>query len=82
MLETEFFPTSTPVIRRMVAPLIKTYGTERILPSLFKMILDPQSGSGSILDYLFKNLGVKKSCLHAIKINPDLRYTLQGKTIG
>ena len=59
MFEQELFPTPVPVIKKMLAPYIKTFeyksrwGPEKITTLKFDgLFLDPQSGSGAILDYV------------------------------
>lgn len=81
MLETEFFATPTPVIAKMVQPLIKisSYNSRKFFPFENKAILDPEGGAGDILDYVCEQFGFNQKKLFAIEINQDLRFTLSGK---
>jgi hypothetical protein len=77
MLENEFFPTPHATIREMVYFSGYQTGTK-------ETILDPNGGSGAILDYV-KNLNKTRydepstKNYFTLEINPDLKYTLQGK---
>lgn len=73
MLQNEFFPTPKEVIDEMLEP----YDLRG------KKCLDPSAGAGAILDAIHDRTshryGNSKSLLYAIELDPDLRYTLQGK---
>lgn len=77
MLENEFFPTPNATIGEMVSFANYKSGNDG-------SVLDPNGGSGAILDYLkefntnrFNNSDIRK--FYALEINQDLKYTLQGK---
>lgn len=77
MLENQFYPTPKWIIEKMVKPYTRcTYRGNTLKYKGF--ILEPSAGSGAILDHL-KELAVKNNHLFAAEIDPDLRYTLQGK---
>lgn len=73
MLQNEFFPTPKEVIDEMLEP----YDLRG------KKCLDPSAGAGAILDAIHDRAshryGNSKNLLYAIELDPDLRYTLQGK---
>ena len=76
MLETEFFPTPTIVIRDMVHALKNGFKSP---------LLEPHGGSGAILDYITNpeafsgfSRAVSRNC-YTIEIDPELRLILQGK---
>lgn len=73
IFDTEYFPTPTDIISKMVMPY-KSNITKL-------QILEPSAGSGSILDYLATSYSCKvpKQNLYACEINPDLVLILQGK---
>ena len=88
MLENEFFPTPDPVIAQMLAPYVKTlerntrWGEEEYSYLVCQgSFLDPQGGSGAILDYATKKLKLDKykTKIVAIEIDLELRLVLQGK---
>lgn len=72
MFEKNFYPTPDSLIAKMVSG---------IDPAELKRmnILEPSAGSGSILDYLVKNHGVRKEKVWACEINHELVATLKGK---
>lgn len=85
MVEQELFPTPVPVIKKMLAPYIKTFeyksrwGPEKITTLKFDgLFLDPQSGNGAILDYVTEKL-IERRNVVAIELDMELRFLLQGK---
>lgn len=77
MLENKFFPTPIATIRKMVE-------FSGYKPGNNSTILDPNGGSGAILDYIkdlntsqYNNAQTKN--YFTLEINADLKYTLQGK---
>jgi len=76
--DTQFFPTSDATTLRMIAPFISERGYLKIRSSN-RSILDPQAGNGAILSFLHERFDVDKSDLHAIEIQQDLRFILNGK---
>ncbi len=73
IFDTEYFPTPTDVISKMLMPYRKDIKKLQIL--------EPSAGTGSILDYLSDSYGYKapKSNMYACEINPELVMVLQGK---
>lgn len=68
-----FYPTPDHVISRMIEGI-------KNITSL--SVLDPQAGTGAILDYisnLHGRYGRNTSSLHAVEINPEFRPTLTDK---
>jgi 16S rRNA A1518/A1519 N6-dimethyltransferase RsmA/KsgA/DIM1 with predicted DNA glycosylase/AP lyase activity len=72
--ENQFFPTPTPVIDRMLRGL--NWDGRRKLS-----VLEPSAGNGAILDRLKSAYGYHRDRLelHAIEIDQELRFLLQGK---
>jgi len=92
MFEQELYPTPVPVIEKMLARYCREFSDESFdydHPGRVKysrkylkftgLILDPESGSGAILDYLSKTLKIESRHLVAIELDLELRFLLQGK---
>lgn len=76
MFDPNFFPTPTPVIDKMIAPILREYGSLRYRTGL--QILEPSAGKGDILDRLIIH-GAEKDQMFAIEKNDELRLILSGK---
>jgi hypothetical protein len=79
MFNDEFYPTPTPVIQRMVAPLITALNGRREYKLHGFNILEPSAGKGNILDALATYYRADAARLYAVEINPELRVLLSGK---
>ena len=86
LFDTELYPTPDHIIEKMMSAYVKSYKhhkwdtEESYLAGGVKTFLDPQGGTGAILDYVqdryFKH---ERTKLFTIEINPELRYILTGK---
>lgn len=76
MLENEFFPTPSNVISQMLS--FANFSAHKK-----GLILDPNAGSGAILDYIKDQRSNRYNSatdkLYGIELNDDLKFTLQGK---
>lgn len=79
MFHNEFYPTPTPVIQRMIAPIIAGLNGRRSFKLDGFNILEPSAGKGNILDALVTHYNANIERLYAIEINPELRVLLSGK---
>jgi hypothetical protein len=83
MLNNEFYPTPTEVIERMLEKAkierVDSWGYSQDIYKVKTPVLEPHGGAGAILDFLQEECRVNNSDLFTIEIDPDLRYTLQGK---
>lgn len=77
MFDPNFFPTPAPVIDKMIAPVLREYGSLRYMPSF--QILEPSAGKGDILDRLVNVYSANKAQVFAIEKNPELQLILSGK---
>ena len=67
----DYYPTPDYLISRMISPYYNRLAKAQIL--------DPQAGSGAILDYISRGRSGQKNNLYAIEKDPELTYTLHGK---
>lgn len=79
MFHDEFYPTPTPVVQRMVAPLLADLNGRREYKLAGFSILEPSAGKGNILDALKAYYRAEDARLYAIEVNPELRVLLSGK---
>lgn len=79
MFDKEFFPTPTPIIKKMLAPYkckISEFNHDGYKTGEMT-ILEPSAGKGDILDFLKGN--VKPQNVYCIEKNPELQMILKEK---
>lgn len=86
LFDTELYPTPDHIITKMMEAYVKSYKhhkwdfEESYLAGGVKTFLDPQGGTGAILDHVHDHyLKRERTKMFTIEINPDLRHILLGK---
>lgn len=74
MLNSDFYPTPAPVIRKMLEPFIEQ------IDNMQRHILEPSAGKGDILDYInARRYRYSGEPLYCCESDPELAATLAGK---
>ena len=83
---TELYPTPDSIIEKMMAAYVRSYKHQRwdfeesYLAGGVNTFLDPQGGTGAILDYVYEKFFKReRTKMFTIEINPELRHILTGK---
>ena len=88
LFDEQFYPTPGRLVDQMMKPLIKEldwpeglrekYG-HRLRSIGNRRVLEPSAGKGDILDWLKDHYHMETRRTICVEIDPDLRFTLQGK---